>query len=254
MNRGRFTGRVVLVTGGGSGIGRAIALAFAGEGATVVVGGRNPARLAETAELVRRAGGAADQLVTDATVAGSVAALVSTTVERHGRLDVAVNNAGVRAPYAAIADIEEDDWRRVVDTNLTGVWLSMKYQIRHMRQHGGGVIVNVASNLGAHLRSPGMAAYAATKAAVAALTRTAAREYVSDGIRICALSPGVTATDLSLWPGQTDADRDAWAEQFIPIGRVAAPAEMAAVALWLASDECRFGIGLDLVIDGGASA
>jgi NAD(P)-dependent dehydrogenase (short-subunit alcohol dehydrogenase family) len=132
----RFKGQVVLVTGGGSGIGQAIALRFAREGATVVVGGRTAARLAETADLIRRSGGAADQIVTDVTRPESVSGLVSSTVERHGRLDIAVNNAGVRAPEAPTADIGEEDWNRVVETNLNGVWLSMKYEIQHMREHG----------------------------------------------------------------------------------------------------------------------
>jgi NAD(P)-dependent dehydrogenase (short-subunit alcohol dehydrogenase family) len=196
----------------------------------------------------------ATAVTADVTRPDSVAELVSSTVERHGGLDVAVNNAGVCGEATPTADIREVDWTRMVDTNLTGVWLSMKYQIPYMRERGGGVIVNVASNLGAHLRVPGMAGYAATKAAVAALTRSAALEYARDGVRITAISPGVTATEMSLWPGTTSADREAWAQQVVPNGQVATPAEVAAAVLWLASDGCRFGVGLDLVFDGGASA
>lgn len=142
----------------------------------------------------------------------------------------------------------------MIGTNLTGTWLCMKHEIAHMRAHGGGAIVNMASNIGAHGRIPGMAAYAASKAAVSVLTRTAARDHVRDGVRINAVSPGPTDTEMSLRPGETDADRAARLETAIPLGRVGATAEVAAAVLWLASAEAGFTVGHDLVVDGGATA
>lgn len=145
----RFRDRVVLVTGGGSGIGRATALAFGKEGATVVVAGRTEETLAETVEL---AGGGASLVVADVTDEADAARMVDTVVERHGRLDVAFNNAGIGAP-GRLADLDKETWDRVLAVNLTGVWLSMKYEIARMREQGGGVIVNAASTLGAHRRA-----------------------------------------------------------------------------------------------------
>lgn len=247
----RFAGKVVLVTGGGSGIGLTTAKAFAAEGATVVVAGRDEQRLASA---VKEIGGAASAVKVDVTDSADVARMVSTIVERHGGLDVAVNNAGVLGSPAPVADLDEDDFGAVVGTNLTGTWLSVKHEVAHMRAHGGGAIVNIASNIGAHGRLPNMAAYAASKAAVSALTRTAARDHIADGVRINAVSPGATDTDMSLRPGETGADRAARLKNAIPLGRVGATAEVAAAVLWLASDEAAFTVGHDLVVDGGATA
>ena len=247
----RFAGKIVLVTGGGSGIGLTTAKAFAAEGATVVVAGRDEQRLASA---VKEIGDAASAVTVDVTDSADVARMVSTVVERHGGLDVAVNNAGILGSPAPVADLDEDDFGAVIGTNLTGTWLCLKHEIAHMRAHGGGAIVTIASNIGAHGRLPNMAAYAASKAAVSALTRTAARDHIADGVRINAVSPGATDTDMSLRPGETDADRAARLKNAIPLGRVGATAEVAAAVLWLASAEAAFTVGHDLVVDGGATA
>jgi NAD(P)-dependent dehydrogenase (short-subunit alcohol dehydrogenase family) len=249
----RFVDKVVLVTGGGSGIGRAAALAFAAEGATVAVAGRSVEPLAQTVKLVEAAGGVASAVPADVTSEDDVAAMVATVVDRHGGLHVAFNNAGLLVP-GGVADLSTADWARAVDVNLTGVWLSMKHEIAHMRAHGGGTIVNTASNLGAHGRLPGLSAYIATKAAVSALTRNAALEHIADGIRVNAISPGPTDTAMSLRPGETPADRADRLRSVLPIGRVATLAEVASAVLWLASDESGFTVGHDLVLDGGATA
>ncbi len=247
----RFAGKVVLVTGGGSGIGRATARAFAGEGATVVVAGRDGQRLGSA---VAEIGGDASAVTVDVTDSADVARMVDTVVARHGRLDVAFNNAGILGAPAPAADLGEDDFGAVLGTNVTGTWLCLKHEVAHMRAHGGGAIVNMASNIGAHGRLPNMAAYAASKAAVSALTRTAARDHIADGVRINAVSPGATDTDMSRRPGETDADRAERLKHAIPLGRVGATAEVAAAVLWLASDEAAFTVGHDLVVDGGATA
>jgi NAD(P)-dependent dehydrogenase (short-subunit alcohol dehydrogenase family) len=246
----RFTGKVVLITGGGSGIGRATALAFAREGATVAVVGRRPEAVQETARLIESDGGRASAIAADV---ADAARLVEATVRRHGGLDVAFNNAGI-IEAGPLADMDEASWDRQVAVNLTGVFRMMKHEITHMRAAGGGVIVNTASNLGAHMRIPNLGAYAATKAAVSALTRAAAREYIGDGIRINAISPGPIDTAMSLRPGETAADRDARLKDALPAGRAGTVAEAAAAVLWLASPEAAFTVGHDLVIDGGASA
>lgn len=249
----RFVGKVVLVTGGGSGIGRAVALAFAREGAVVAAAGRTEASLAHTVRLIEEAGGKATAITTDVTNERDIAAMVDTLVRRAGGLDIAFNNAGVLAP-GALADLDDADWQRTLSTNVTGVWLSMKYEIRHMRGHGGGVIVNTSSTLGPHMRVPGLGAYAASKAAVSALTRTAALEYAADGIRVNAISPGPMETTMSLLPGETDAERAARLKARLPVGRPGTMREVASAVLWLASDDAGFTVGHDLVLDGGASA
>ncbi|MFJ4688749.1 SDR family NAD(P)-dependent oxidoreductase [Streptomyces sp. NPDC088789] len=253
MTTHRFADRAVLVTGGGSGIGRTIALAFAAEGARVVVAGRGRAALEETVALVRETGGTAVAQVADVARAEDVAALVDTVVKHFGSLDVAVNNAGV-FQGGPLADLAEENWRRTVDINLTGVFLAMTAQIRRMRsQPGGGAIVNVSSNLGRHRQIPGTTAYSATKAAVTSLTRGAALDHIAEGVRINAVSPGATATTMSLNPGETEAGRETRMKRESPVGRVSTTEEVAAAVLYLASDAAGSVVGTDLVLDGGAS-
>ncbi|WP_406225285.1 SDR family NAD(P)-dependent oxidoreductase [Streptomyces anulatus] len=251
----RFTGKAVLVTGAGSGIGRAVALAFAAEGASVVAAGRTAASLDETVALIEKEGGSAVAVTADVTRSEDVRALVRRTVEHFGSLDVAVNNAGVFRGGAPVADLPEEDWRTLLDINVTGVFLALQAEIARMReQPTGGAIVNIASNLGAHSRIPGVAGYLTTKAAVSALTRAAALDHIADGIRINAVSPGATATTMSLLPGETEAGRAARMKDASPLGRVSSTAEVAAAVLYLASPDAASVVGSDLVIDGGASA
>ncbi|MFI0357866.1 SDR family NAD(P)-dependent oxidoreductase [Actinomadura sp. 9N407] len=248
-----FAGKIVLVTGAGSGIGRATALAFARNGATVIASGRTPESLGETVNLIEKDGGQAEAIPSDVSRAADVQNLIRTTVERHGALNVAFNNAGAFAG-GPVADMDEDAWDALLATNITGTFLPMKYEIAHMRENGGGVIVNAASNIGAHQRLPGTGAYAATKAAVSALTRTAAIENIGSGIRINAVSPGPIDTTMSLLPGETEADRTERMRSSLPIGRVGTLEEAAAAVLWLASPASSYVVGHDMVLDGAASA
>lgn len=254
MSSTRFAGRTALVTGGGSGLGRAIALAFAAEGAKVVVSGRTAETLGETVQLIEAAGGHAAPVVADATRAADVEALIRQTAKRFGSLDIAVNNAGILRGIGPVGQVTSADWQALLDTNLTGVWLAMKHEIAHMKAHGGGAIVNIASNLGAHLRIPNLGAYIATKAAVSALTRSAALDHIHEGVRINAVSPGASATSMSLLPGETETERETRMKSANPLGRVARPEEVAAAVLYLASDAAGAVVGTDLVIDSGASA
>ncbi|MFF4215464.1 SDR family NAD(P)-dependent oxidoreductase [Streptomyces nondiastaticus] len=250
----RFTGKTVLVTGGGTGIGQAIALAFAREGARVVVAGRREEPLKETVAYVEAEGGEAVAVTADVTRSEDVRALVEQAVARFGSLDVAVNNVGLAVPPAKVADVPEEDWDRIVETNLKGVWLSMKHEIGHMRAHGGGAIVNIASNVGAHRRKPGFGAYTATKAAVSALTRNAALDHIGEGVRINAVSPGPVETPMSSRPGESSLDKAERMRREVPAGRAGTPDEIAAAVLHLASDEAGYIVGADLVLDGGVTA
>ncbi|MFF9026026.1 SDR family NAD(P)-dependent oxidoreductase [Streptomyces eurythermus] len=250
----RFTGKVALVTGGGSGIGRATAVAFAREGATVVVAGRTSDRLVETVELIEKEGGTASWATADIAVEADVEELVRTVVERHGGLDIAVNNAGYLPEPAGLAELAEDVFEQTLQINLLGTWRSMKHEIRHMRAHGGGVIVNVGSVVGAHLTIPGAGAYGASKAAIAALGRSAAREYAADGIRVNTLSPSSMDTPMSLLENETPQERVERAKGMFPLGRIGSLEEGAAAVLYLASPESGFALGHDLVIDGGITA
>ncbi|MCZ0999440.1 SDR family oxidoreductase [Streptomyces mirabilis] len=247
-------GKTVLVTGAGSDLGRAIAFAFAAEGASVVAAGRTAASLEETVGLIEAAHGTAAAVTADVTDSGQLQNLVRESVTRFGGLDIAVNNAGILRGTVPVGEVSEEDWEAVLRTNVTGVWLAMKHEIAHMKDNGGGAIVNISSILGAHLRIPNGAAYITSKAAVSALTRAAALDHIHQGIRINAVSPGASAAPMSLLPGETEADRAERVKTGNPLGRVAEAEEVAAAVLYLASPAAGAVVGADLVIDSGSSA
>ncbi|WP_063798166.1 SDR family NAD(P)-dependent oxidoreductase, partial [Streptomyces sp. 150FB] len=203
----RFTDRSVLVTGAGSGLGRAIARAFAAEGASVVVAGRSRDPLERTVALIEESGGTAAAHSADITSSNDVRALVQRSADLFGGLDIAVNNAGIFRGGQPLADLAEADWHALLDVNVTGLLYCLQAEIDQMRAGGGGAIVNIASNLGAHRRAPGIAGYIASKAAVSALTRAAALDHIQEGIRINAVSPGASDTSMSLRPGESVEDR-----------------------------------------------
>ena len=251
MNR-RFSGKSVLITGAGSGIGRATAIAFAAEGANVIACDVDDAGGEATVATIRKQGAEAEFVHADVSRAADCAAMVDRAVKRFGRLDVAFNNAGINVAVAPIADIDAATWQRIVGINLTGVFLSMKAEIPAMKRTGGGSIINTAS-VGGLIGTAGVTAYCATKHGVVGLTKSAALDYVKDGIRINAICPGGTRTAmLEEWFKNPEVERAAVAGT--PIGRMADPAEIARSVLFLASDESSFMVGHALVVDGGLTA
>ena len=254
MTQGKFSGKTALVTGGGAGIGRATALAFAREGARVVIGNRNVERGNETAALITKAGGTAIFQRTDVTVADDVAALVALAVKKFGHLDCAFNNAGIMTSLSLIEDQSEDDFDRVMDTNVKGVWLSMKYEIKQMLAQGGGAIVNNASVSGITGSGRGAAHYSASKHAVLGLTKSAGLENARRNIRVNAIAPYVTETEMGT---QFAADLKITMADFAkgnPSGRVGTLADSANAVLWLCSDESSFVTAHTLAIDGAFTA
>ena len=249
---GKLKDKVALVTGGGAGIGRATALAFAREGAKVVIGNRNVDRGKETIDQIQQAGGDALFLKTDVTQADQVEALVDHAVRRFGRLDIAFNNAGIEGEMGPLADQTEDNYQRVMDTNVKGMWLSMKYQIAQMLRQDGGAIVNNASVLGS-VGIAGGAFYVASKHAVLGMTKSAALDYAKQGVRINAVCPGAIQTEMLDRMTGTDEARDRMA-RLHPIGRIGRPEEVAEAVLWLASDAASFVVGAELHVDGGFTA
>jgi NAD(P)-dependent dehydrogenase (short-subunit alcohol dehydrogenase family) len=243
-------GKVGLVTGGTSGIGRDTAILFAKAGAKVVVAGRRELEGEETVELVRAAGGDGLFVKTDVSKASQVETLIQKVVEKFGRLDVAFNNAGIEGVWVPIIKQSEEDWDRTIDINLKGVWRCLKYEIKQMlRQGSGGAIVNMASVTGL-IGSAGAAAYSASKHGVIGLTKSAALETAKSGIRINAVCPAVVETPM----GDRLFGAPAVHKYVLschPIGRFGRPTEIAEAVVWMCSDRASFMTGQSLVLDGG---
>jgi NAD(P)-dependent dehydrogenase (short-subunit alcohol dehydrogenase family) len=243
-----FAGKVALVTGGSSGIGRATAIKFGERGAQVVVAARREKEGKETVEMIKKAGGEAMFVQTDVRIASQVENMVQETVKRYGRLDIAFNNAGVGGIMARMIRTTEEIFDEVVDTNFKGVWLSMKYEIPVMQGQGGGVIVNNASIAGVSTAER-LSVYSGSKHAVVAISNAAATEYGRDNIRVVAVCPGWIKTAMT---EQLRAQKDADAFQSsIPLKRWGEPEEVAEMAIWLASDAASFVTGGAFIISGG---
>jgi NAD(P)-dependent dehydrogenase (short-subunit alcohol dehydrogenase family) len=252
---GQLAGKVMLVTGGASGIGRATALACAREGAQLIIADLQEEGGHHTVHLITDQGGEASFVQTDVTQATAVDALIAKAVERYGRLDCAHNNAGISGRgiagdhRALTAEYPDERWHQVIAINLTGVWLCMKYELQQMLTQGGGAIVNTAS-IGGLVALPGNAAYVASKHGVVGLTRTAAVEYAKHGIRINCVCPGYIQTPMTA-PGMEDPERMALMIASEPAGRMGDPTEVAAAVVWLCSDAASFVTGHTMAVDGG---
>jgi A-factor type gamma-butyrolactone 1'-reductase (1S-forming) len=246
----QFEGKVALITGASQGIGAATARLFAQAGATVVLASRNEEELAHNLEEIKANGGEAMAVMTDVTHAASVAILVKHTVEAYGRLDVAVNNAGIGGGNMPLVEVSEELFDRVIATNLKGVFLGMKYEIPAMLAVGGGAIVNLSSTVGLVGTGAGIAPYIASKHGVVGLTKAAALEYARQHIRVNAIAPGTTMTPVNeCWIADEQARQRITGG--IPLGRVANPSEIAEAILWLCSDAASYVTGVTLPVDGG---
>jgi NAD(P)-dependent dehydrogenase (short-subunit alcohol dehydrogenase family) len=245
-----FSGKVALVTGGTSGIGRAAAIAYARQEAKVVVAGRRVDEGEKTVRLIKDAGGDALFVQTDITQESDIKAMVDKTINTFGRLDIAFNNAGVYGENPSWIDQTDAEYDRMMTANIKGVWLSMKYEIAQMLRQGSGAIVNSSSVLGV-IAMPSVPLYTASKYAVVGLTKAAALQYAKSGIRVNAVGPGAIETDMfeSATGGQDEAK--AYMAGLHPIGRVGQPSEVANAVLWLSSDSASFVTGETLMIDGG---
>ena len=252
---GLLEGRISLVTGAGSGIGRATSLVMAREGATVVVSDVNADGGEETLSAVKEAGGGGMFVHADVSRPDDVAALVGQVVAAYGRLDCAYNNAGIEGFMAGrLHEYPEDVWDRLIDINLKGVWLCLKHEIPQMVQQGGGAIVNTASGAGL-VGSRNMSAYVASKHAVVGLTKAAALEYARDGIRVNAVCPGIIDTPMvQRLMGGRGADYEASIPIRQPIGRLGTPEEIAESVTWLCSGAASLVTGLAMAVDGGYTA
>lgn len=241
--------KIAIVTGGTSGIGRSTAVALAAAGAKVVVAGRREAEGNETVKLVVEAGGEASFVQTDITKEDDVAKLIAETVNQHGRLDIAFNNAGVEA-LGPITDLTEADYRKVFDINVWGVLASIKHEVPAMLKSGGGSIINTSSIAG-HVGMAGASIYIASKHAVEGITKTSALELAKEGIRVNAVAPGAIETDMiDRFAGKEGEMRD-YLTSLHPMGRLGKPQEIADAVVWLASNQSSFVTGQSILVDGG---
>jgi NAD(P)-dependent dehydrogenase (short-subunit alcohol dehydrogenase family) len=245
-----FSGKVVIVTGGTSGIGRAAAIAYAQQGAKVVIAGRRVIEGEETVKIIKDAGKEAFFIQTDVTQESDVKAMVDKTVSVFGRLDIAFNNAGVHGENPSLSDQPDSEYDRIMNVNVRGVWLSMKHEIAQMQSQGSGAIVNTSSVLGV-VATPSMPLYTASKYAVEGLTKAAALQYAKSGIRINAVGPGSIATDMFEKATGGQDEVKAYMAGIHPMGRVGQPSEVANAVLWLSSDDASFTTGETLMVDGG---
>ncbi|MFC6723233.1 SDR family NAD(P)-dependent oxidoreductase [Halobium palmae] len=273
-------GKTAIVTGGGSGIGRATAERFAEEGTNVVVADVVEETGHETVDRIEAAGGEATFVAVDVTDTESVEGMVATAVDTYGRLDVAFNNAGILTGFTETTSISEEQWDRLLDINLKGIWTCMKAELPVMEQQGSGVIVNTASESGL-VGMAGLSSYSASKHGVVGLTKSVALEYASRGVRVNAIAPGPTKTNISSgmlggsdtlssipFVGQVSrwiqvlemtistmrAEFDTSAMRDVPMGRVAEPEEMAGAVAFLCSSDASFITGHTLPVDGGQAA
>ena len=249
---GQLTGKVALVTGGASGIGRATVLTFAREGAKLIIADLNEEGGQQTVHMITENGGEATFVQVDVTQSTEVEAMITKAVETYGRLDCAHNNAGIGSrPRVLLHELPEASWDRVIDINLKGVWLCMKYEIIQMLKQGGGTIVNTASIMGLVGSWSRSGAYNASKHGVVGLTKTAALEYATSGIRVNCVCPGYIRTPLleSLLTSQPAMEAQIVARH--PVGRMGRPEEIAEAVVWLCSDAASFVTGHTLTVDGG---
>jgi NAD(P)-dependent dehydrogenase (short-subunit alcohol dehydrogenase family) len=242
-------GQVAIVTGGGRGIGRSIALGLAGAGVSVVIAGRTAEQLDAVAQEIAALGGQALPVVTDLTVSDQIDHLVEETVKKFGRIDILVNNAA-RSFLRGLLELREDGWDKVFDTNVKAAWLLSRAVARVMIDQRGGRIINITT-VGAEKAEMGMAAYGCSKAALKMLTRCMAREWAPFGIRVNAVGPGLTRTDFSK-PIWSNPDIAKHVESLLPMGRLAEPEEIVGSVLFLASDLADYITGHSIYVDGGA--
>ncbi|EMA2446784.1 SDR family NAD(P)-dependent oxidoreductase [Vibrio fluvialis] len=244
-----FEGKYILITGAAGGLGTQLARTYAQLGANLLLASRNQAKLDELATSLVQFGGAYHTFPFDMANQHSVDDLFNSISNVIDHIDIAINNAG---SFAA-GELSEDEFERLVNINLTGTWRCLNAELALMSRCNKGVIVNISSLIGRNLTAPGLSAYAASKAGLEALSRSLAKEYIGQGVRINTVSPGAFDSDMSLLPGESREERDKRFVPLIPVGRIATLEEVANTVVWVSSNEASFFVGHDFVIDGGAS-